>query len=321
MDKIFRHSKRLSISILSKSADALTPCLDSQLPECADIVQSSHQVENFDKNAVQLLLADPDLAAQVIEDCPNLKWCQSTWAGNKPLLSQARRDYILTGVKDIFGQQMCEYVFAYILHFSRNIDGFTRQMSERQNRWSPPTYTTLKGKSLGILGAGSIADALLPIAKQFNMKVIGLTRSGKEKPGYDRIFSAQDKLTCAAQLDYCVSLMPDTPATTNFIDSAFLHALPNHCVLINAGRGNAVDDQALIKCVQNQQLKAAVLDVFRQEPLPDSHPFWTTPGIVVTQHTAAETLMQDIVDVYVENLNRYKSDMPLLHQFDFSKGY
>ncbi len=307
----------IQLSILSQDAEQYASLL-APLP-FINIVQYSTRTSDIECGQVTTLLADPNLAAPIIGKCHSLSWVQSTWAGNKPLLQAAKKDYKLTGVKSVFGQQMSEYVFAYILYFSRNIDGFITQ--QQQANWLPQPYNSLKDKTLGIIGAGSIADALIPVAKQFGMRVKGINRSGNIKMGYDAMYSMTDKTTFAKETDYVVSLLPDTPSTEHVIDKAFLSCLNNKTVLINAGRGSAIDDEALVEAIRSGQLKAAVLDVFREEPLPSSHPFWRTDNILITQHTAAESLPSDIADIFIRNAERLLANEPLLYQFDFDKGY
>lgn len=309
----------LAVTILSRDAGLYAERLaDNKL---VDIIQYSTRAEEIDCHRVVYLLADPNLAAEVIEQCVNVKWIQSTWAGNTPLLQAQKTNYVLTGVKSVFGQQMSEFVFAHILYFSRNIAGFIKQQAEPTQRWRPQPYTSLKGKTLGILGAGSIASALLPVAEQFGMQVIGLNRSGESEPGYRKMFAMHQGNEFAKQVDYLVSLLPDTAQTENFIDKSFLTGLSPDAVLINAGRGSAIRDDDLIEAIKNGRLRAAVLDVFRHEPLPDDHAFWTTPGILVTQHTAAESFPDDIADIFERNINKYVSGEALDYQFDFDKGY
>ncbi|WP_414828350.1 D-2-hydroxyacid dehydrogenase [Alteromonas sp. H39] len=314
--------RNAELTILSRDADLLEKEIIAMNINGLRIVQCATQDNDIDTSKVHILLADPDLAVKVVEQCRHLQWCQSTWAGNKPLLQLAKRDYTLTGVRGIFGEKMREYVFAYLLHFSRDVDTFRAlEHAPQEHRWMQPAPGTLNGSTLGILGAGSIASALLPVANAFGMRVVGLNSKGETQPGYDAMFASADKQAFAAQCQAVVNLLPDTSATANFIDEHVFSALPEGAVFINAGRGSAVDDAALLDALDNGTLRAAVLDVFRQEPLPASHPFWSHPKIWVSQHTAAISAADDVARVFAENLQRFLNAEPLHYQLDFERGY
>ena len=216
---------------------------------------------------------------------------------------------------------MREYVFAYLLQYARNIPAFAHNQNHQPPIWEESPRAPLTGKTLGILGAGSIAQALIPVAKSFEMKVIGLSRSGQAVDGFDDVYAATDLLKFAQEADHVVNLMPDTPATTGVLNQAFFGALKLHSMFINAGRGSAIIEDALLNALDNGTLQAAVLDVFTQEPLPEKHPFWTHPKVVVTAHTAAVSSPEDVASVFVANAKRYIANEALHYQFDFNKGY
>lgn len=312
----------LTITILSDEYAQYEQALTAYTDPGFTIACATDDPAQVATDEVQVMLADPGLAAAVINDCHQLRWLQSGWAGNTPLVNAAKRDYVLTGVKGVFGRQMREYVFAYLLHFSRNVAGFAAaQQRPDSPKWQAPPYQYLAGTTLGIVGAGSIAGSLLPVADALGMQVIGLRQSGKATPGYQAMYSAAQKVEFAEQCDYMVNLLPDTPATRHLIDGNMLRALGSQGVFINAGRGNAVVQDELLAVLDAGQLRAAVLDVFEQEPLPDIHPFWQHPRILVTQHTAAASDPADIAELMHHNAKRYLAGAPLEHVFNFEKGY
>jgi phosphoglycerate dehydrogenase-like enzyme len=268
---------------------------------------------------IDILFGDPDLTVQIVEQCTNLKWLQSTWAGNTPLLKLGKRNYHLTGVKDVFHQAMSEYVFAYLLYFSRNLAGFER--AQANQIWLAPTFSQLAGKTLGIMGVGSIGQSVAKTAKAFDMRIKGLTRTSQNCEYVDQYYHLDQLQAFASELDYLLCLLPDTPATFQIIDAKFLAKLPKQCVLINAGRGQVIDNTALLNALHTKQISAAVLDVFNQEPLPSDDPFWQTPNLYITQHTAAVSYPKDIGKIFVDNYHRYQLKQPLSNLLDFSQGY
>lgn len=291
----------------------------AHLPELELLWASNKPPLHHDFSSVDILLADPDLAAVELQHCETLKWLQSTWAGNAPLLSHPKRGYQLTGVKNVFGQKMREYVFAHLLYFSRNIAGFARQQAGAQ--WQSPKFTQLAGKTIGIMGVGSIGKVVAHAAKVFDMQVRGLTLSSRDCDQVDYYFSSQELKAFAQGLDYLVCLLPHTADTSAIIDQAFLACLPEHCVLINAGRGQCINEADLLQALNARQLRAAVLDVFIEEPLPQAHPFWQHPNIVITQHSAAISDPEDIIPIFIDNYKRFKQGKALSYVLDFDKGY
>jgi phosphoglycerate dehydrogenase-like enzyme len=128
-------------------------------------------------------------------------------------------------------------------------------------------------------------------------------------------------LEFASGLDYLVSVLPNTSETRHIVDAALLNTLPAHAIFLNVGRGSAVDETALIQALKNDKIAGAILDVFEQEPLPETHPFWTTPNLWITFHTSAPSFPTDITNLFVENYYRFINGQELKYQVDFERGY
>jgi phosphoglycerate dehydrogenase-like enzyme len=309
-----------NLAILSRDSSLYSTLIkEAQLPDLNLILVDNKIAEVFDYSQIHILFGDPDLTAQVVNQCTKLKWLQSTWAGNAALFTLDKNNYQLTGVKDVFQQAMQEYVFAYLLYFSRNLLGFNQ--AQKKKTWAAPTYHSLAGKTIGIMGVGNIGKAVAKTAKHFSMQTRGYTRSSRNCEFIDQYYTYNDEKKFATGLDYLVCLLPQSNATTELIDSKFLSYLPTHCVLLNAGRGTNIEDNALVDALQNKRLKAAVLDVFEQEPLPDKHPYWQLDNLYITQHTAAESLPEDIFPIFRDNYGRFINGLALQHVLDFNKGY
>jgi phosphoglycerate dehydrogenase-like enzyme len=308
------------MGILSRDARHYLSLLEHQnLPELQLVFAETNSAKVNNYADIDILLADPDLAATVLPRCTRLRWLQSTWAGNAPLIELAKRDYQLCGVKGVFGPAMREYIFAYLLHYARNISGFMQAQQNRQ--WQPPEFTGLAGKTLGIMGVGSIGKVLAKTAKDFAMQVHGLTHSSQDCEHIDRHFHLAQAHLFARKLDYVVCLLPHTRDTQGMINADFLAQLPRHCVLINAGRGQVIDDLALIHVLTSGKLRAAVLDVFTREPLPPEHPYWQLDNVHITQHSAAISRPEDISALFCANYLRDFRHQPLNFVIDFERGY
>ena len=269
---------------------------------------------------VDIAFGEPRLIRTVLGDLPNLKWVQSIWAGVEPLLDPSlRRDYILTNARGVFGGLMTEYVMGYLLAHERKI--FQYHEDQKVKKWKESNPGTLRGKSIGLLGVGSIGADLAHAAKFFGMKVRGYTKASEDCPHVDQYFHGQDLIPFAQGLDYLVSVLPNTSETRKIVNADLLNALPSHSIFINVGRGAAVDESALLNALTQNRIAGAVLDVFEKEPLPTDHPFWTTPNLLMTYHTAAQSHPEDIVKVFFENYELFNAGKPLKYQVDFERQY
>jgi phosphoglycerate dehydrogenase-like enzyme len=266
-----------------------------------------------------VVLGQPDLVAAVLERLPQVRWVQSTWAGVRPLLKLERRDYLLSGVRDVFGPQMAEYVFGHLLALELRLA--ERRERQRRREWWAAKSGSLPGKSLGVMGTGSIGRHIAALGRAFGMRVIGYSRGGAPIEGFDRVFASGALNEFLAEPDYLVCVLPDTPETTRLLDEDRLRRLRPGCVLLNVGRGNLIDEQALAAALQRGGLAGAVLDVFEREPLPADSPLWDAPGLVLTAHVAAHSRPADIARIFRANYNRYRAGQTLDHLVDFGRGY
>ena len=301
-----------NLLLLSRDSEEYKRLIESaQLP---DLALTSEPVQS------DIVLGEPKMIRDTLPNLPRLKWAQAIYAGVEPLVGPGQRqDYVLTNARGVFGELMSEYVFGYLLFHEKKI--LERIRSQQSMRWERPESGVLRDKTMGLLGVGSIGAHLAGTAKHFGMTVRGYTRGSESSRHVDRYYHGSDLLEFAKGLDYLVSVLPRTEGTNKLVDADLLNALPAHAVLINVGRGNAVDESALIQALTEGKLAAAVLDVFEQEPLPEGHPFWTTPNLYMTFHTSAISYPEDITKLFVENYQLYIEGKPLKYVVDFERGY
>ncbi len=307
--------------ILSRHADNYRRLLETaDLPEL-EIVTA---MDTTEAEAVgldcEIVLGEPKLVQPILMKLNNLRWAQSMYAGVEQFLDPSlRRDYVLTNARNVFGGLMSEYVFGYLLNHERRI--FERYRAQREHRWDSSTTGMLRGKTIGLLGVGSIGAVIAKTAKHFEMTVHGYTRSSEDCSDVDAYYHGNDLLAFANNLDYLVSVLPNTSETHRIVDASLLGALPPRAIFINVGRGGAVDESALIGALESKQIAGAVLDVFDQEPLPKEHPFWSAPNLLMTFHTSAPSLPEDIVRIFRENYLRYLRGEELKYKVVFERGY
>jgi phosphoglycerate dehydrogenase-like enzyme len=305
--------------ILTRRAPEYLTLVDAaQLPQLR--ITSTTDPNVPDAERFGLVFGEPSLIRTALPRLTGLKWAQSTWAGVEPLLDPAlRRDYVLTNARGVFGPQMSEYVFGYLIAHERKM--FEKYAAQQVGKWDPAPPGMLRGKQIGLLGVGSIGAALAATAKHFGMRVKGYTRASEESANVDQYFHGDDRVAFAEDLDYLVAIMPNTSGTRRLVDTTLLAALPPRAVFVNPGRGSVVDEPALADALQNGRLAAAVLDVFDQEPLPADHVFWRLPNILITSHTAALSIPEDIAPVFIDNYRRWIAGGELRYRVDFEAGY
>jgi phosphoglycerate dehydrogenase-like enzyme len=290
-------------------------CPDLAIVASADVADGVARGAHSD-----ILLGDPSRVREALPHLPRLVWTQLTWAGVESMLDPSlRRDYVLTNIRGVFGPLMSEYVFGYLLLIERKM--LPRLEAQRAGRWDPTLPGTLQGKTLGLVGVGSIGAHLAATGKHFGMRVHGYTRSSRDCRHVDRYFHGAEKPAFARDLDYLVVVLPNTGDTTAIVDAEMIDALPSRAVLVNVGRGRTIDDVAVVAALTSGRLAGAVLDVFPEEPLPAASPFWTTPNTFITSHTSAPSFPTDIVGVFVENYRRFHRGDSLLYRVDFERGY
>lgn len=267
----------------------------------------------------KVVFGEPQLVSGALAQLPRLAWIQSTWAGLTPLLAAAQRGIAVTGVKEVFGAQMAEYVLGYLLALELRV--FERRQWQQARSWRPELSGRLAGKTLGVMGTGSIGAAVARQAAGLGLRVLGYSRSGVAREPFAEVYDRRRLADFLAGLDYLVAVLPHTPETDGLLDHAAFQALPPGAVLVNVGRGSVLDEHALLAALHGGVLRAAVLDVFRQEPLPAQHPFWTAEGVYLTAHISAHSYPADIARIFIMNHGRFRAGEPLRYRLDPARGY
>jgi len=272
--------------------------------------------DEIDTSAVEVIVGAPPDLVSIIPRCPKLRWVQSTWAGIDAIAHLASETLQITPLKGVFGPAMTEYVMGWLLAIERNVIN-----RASQKYWAPFPEPRITGKRLGIMGTGDIGRAIGLAAKNFGLEVFGLNSDGRSVEGFTACYRSADRLAFSEGLDYLVSVLPQTSQTDNVIDHEVLMRLSPRAIVINVGRGNAVVEADLIASLNAGHLRAAVLDVFREEPLPQDDPLWSTSGVYITSHTAGPTPDEAIPEVFSRNLALFVSGKPLTDAVRDGRGY
>lgn len=267
-----------------------------------------------------IILGDPLMVSEVLVPASRLEWVQSTWAGVDHLCQvNMRRDYVLTGAKEIFGPPISEYVMTYLFALERQL--FSLHANQLEQQWRPLTYRPARDIKLGIIGLGSIGRKLASTARHFGIQVVGLNRSGRTCDEVEKVYGADNLAAFLGSLDYVVLTLPATPQTRHFIHADVLKLMKPTAVLINVGRGNSINEADLVSALREGVIGGAVLDVFETEPLSKQSPLWRLPNVYITPHTAAVSFPEDITRIFIENYHRFLRQEPLMHVVDFDLGY
>ena len=315
IDRAEKPIESMNILVLDEFADSYAELLTTAAAAFTYATSLDGAGQKYD-----ILLAQPDLAADYLQRGGKVAWIQSTWAGIRPLAERLENNStIVTGVKNVFGPQIAEYVFTYVLEELRNPD-FLRS-AQKQKQWQPTLPGTASGRHMVIVGAGSIGHHLAGVAASFGMRTTGVSRTGANAPNFDAVLPVDQLPRAVADADYVVLALPDTTQTNKLIDENVFSAMKKQPLLFNVGRGSSLDENALLSSLRTGKLRGAVLDVFNTEPLPNEAPLWDEPGVVITPHIAAVSFPADIAKVFLENLAHFEAGRSLNHVIDLTQGY
>lgn len=283
-------------------------------------IEVVHALSIEERQQVTWMLAEPNLAADVIAMLPNLKWLQSTWAGIERLLvAGLPQHYTLTNIKGIFAPLMSEYALSHLLAHERQLLAHHNAFTHRA--WCAQPAGVIRGKTVMLLGMGSIGGGMAHAFKALGLHVIGIMHTPRPVSGADEVGTLNDLAALLPRSDYVINVLPNTTDTQNIFDAAFFAHMPAHAVFMNVGRGQAVVEADLAEALRKGVIAAAVLDVYRTEPLPMDHVFWDTPHLTLTSHSAAPSFPEEVFEIFKNNFERFSTGKTLLHVVDFNKGY
>lgn len=248
---------------------------------------------------------------------PRLKWIHLGSAGADNYVVPGVLDpaTLLTSSVGAYGQAVSEHVFAQVLAVQKKLELY--RDDQRAHSWTDEgTVSSLRGATVLVLGAGDIGTAFARLCAAFGAHVVGARRHPLE-PGepYERIVSLDEARALLPQADVVVSFLPSTPQTQSFANADFFAAMKEGAVFANGGRGDFVDEDALVAALKSGHLAGAALDVMRTEPLPTDSPLWDVPNLLITPHVAGffhlPANLDATVDLTLDNLRRYAAGEPL----------
>jgi phosphoglycerate dehydrogenase-like enzyme len=259
----------------------------------------------------------------VLPAMPKLRWIQVMTAGvdNWLALPDLSPTVTLTCARGTHQESMPENIVGALFYVAKPYA--TAVQNQKQRKWVHTVAQPLTGKTLGILGLGAIGQQVARIANALGMRVIGTRRRPALVPNVAEGFSPDGTPEVLAQSDFVLLLLPATPDTENFINAERLAMMKPNAWLLNFGRGQLVRDEDLVAAVKDKKIAGAVLDVFREEPLPATHPFWATEGIIVLPHIGGPHPQRDkfVARLFADNLGRFLDNKPLKEVVDRQARY
>jgi len=280
------------------------------------------------------------------DQVPNLQWVQFNSAGVDPYLDHPiirDADVKATTMSGVITDQIAEYVLMAMLAFGHKLPKLFR--NQQNKKWLADAEkkqallpVELRDSTVGILGYGSIGRQVAYLLQPFGATVLaskkqvmqpedhGYAFDGKGDPHgdlFDRLYPIEALHSLLKASDFVVLSLPLTASTRHIMDSNAFSVMKPTAYLVNVGRGELIDQPALVNALKAKQFAGAALDVFKEEPLPETSPLWEMDNVILTPHISgmSRRLPEETLSLFIENLNRYMTDLPLVNQVDVERGY
>jgi len=255
---------------------------------------------------------------------PRVKWVQATSAGIGQMIKHAglsETGIIFTTSSGVHARALADFCLMAMLMFVKDYQRMERD--KQAKRWERYCGQELTGKTLAVIGLGRVGVEVARHGEKMDMRVVGMKRVPGPVPHVSQVYPRAELHTMLAETDFLVLTAPHTPETENMIGARELAVMKPTAVLINIARGTLVDEDAMIRALQEKRLAGAALDVFRQEPPPQDSPLWEMPNVIISPHSASTVRQENerITALFCDNLGRYLRGEPLRNELDVEKLY
>jgi phosphoglycerate dehydrogenase-like enzyme len=282
------------------------------------LVDHHSKVGPYIADAEIVMTFGPMMADHVLADGKKIKWVHALTTGTDGIDNQPslRPEIILTSTRGIHGAPVSEATILLMLGMARNVAETVHGQDASQ--WRRPMINLLDGKTAGILGVGLIGKHTARALHGLGMKVVGVVHHKPSSPselqefGIERVVTWEDRMQVVPDMDYVILLIPSRPDTRGMINAEFFAAMKPTARFINVGRGDVVDDNALIAALQANRIAGAGLDVFNPEPLPADSPYWKLPNVMITPHVGGFSNEYAVraLPIFYENVKQYLAGTP-----------
>jgi len=337
--------KKIEVLITVPLAENLIELLKNVSPKFNITAHTAKNLQDIPSDVLkkaEILFTDQLLPDPV--NAPNLRWIQFNYAGLDFLLDHPitqNNDIKLTSLSGAAAPQVAEYVLTMLLTLSHKIPAILRH--QRNREWLPDRYTRLvptelRGKTLGLVGYGSIGREIARLVQPFGLKILASKRDvmHPEEVGYapestgdpdgnlfTRLYPIQAIKSMLKLCDFVVISLPKTKETIGLISEGEFGVMKPEAFFIDISRGGITNSEALRTALVEKQIAGAALDVFPEEPLPKDSPLWETPNLIISPHISgiSNKYNERAVNLFIKNLNLYLEDCPLLNLFNPATGY
>ncbi len=296
----------MHLLILNQSAEDYKKTLEPKFPELSiHAVAKEEEIGNFiEKMDILLTIRISD---HLIKKASRLKWIQAMTTGVDYIihLPSLSKEVLITSARGIHGPQMSEMAFLLMLALNRNFPQIIRNQDQRV--WERWPGKLLYQKKVGILGVGVIGEEIARKCKAFGMTVFGIDIVKRKVDAVDYFYGPEELLQVIQEVDYFIIVAPNTPQTQKLVGAKVFSSIKPTAFLISIGRGEIVDEEALIHALKTGQIAGAALDTFWTEPLPKDHPLWEIKNVIITPHVGglSDIYVEQVLPIFEENLRRF----------------
>ena len=306
------------VLVLVAPGEAPLPGLDD-LPTTVELrtVSSESDLRTHLPQTDVLVVTDfrTDLLERCWPDEHRIRWVHATSAGVDALMFPALRDsdVLLTNARGVFDLGIAEYVLGAVLMHAK--DSLGNLALQRQQRWQHRETALVARQRALVIGAGSIGSEVARLLSALDIEVIGIARTARSAEHFSRVLASEQLDGALPEADIVVITAPLTDATRGLINRDRLARMRSNALLVNVGRGAIVVTDDLVAALQAGQLGGAVLDVVDPEPLPEGHPLWNLPNVMLSAHMAGDFIgwRRALGEQFMANLQRWLADEPLLN--------
>lgn len=302
--------------------------LRAMLPETEIVQRDRSSIAQSDVDRADVIFGN--VPANMLKDTSNLKWLHLSSAGTDGYLDLIDRGVLLSNGTGAYNDLIAEHMLAFTGALCIRLPEYTRQ--HQQRIWKRGAWAkNICGSTVLVLGCGNIGTAYAKRMHDLGAYVIGVRRKACPCPeGVDEMLGMDDVDKALPRADIVAMVMPNTPETVNFMDARRIALMKDGALLINCGRGNAVDADALYEALICGKLDGAAVDVTYKEPLPEDDKLWTVPNLIITPHVAGGWIMggesspymaKTVFEVFVKNLGSYLGGKDLPNIVDPKTGY
>jgi D-2-hydroxyacid dehydrogenase (NADP+) len=243
----------------------------------------------------------------MLSGAPRLKWIQSLATGVDHFLRcpSLKPNVLITSGRGIHGPPMREQMAYMMMAISR--DAVRAVGDQKAHFWERRLWSTLHGKTAAIAGTGVVGSAIGELLKALGMHVIGVTRTPRQTAGFDEMIATDRLLEAVRRADYLINMLPASPDNIGLFDATIFGAMKATAYYISAGRGQTVDEAALLAVLRERRIAGAALEVFQTEPLPTDSPFWDLPNVFITPHIGGYVIEYEdfIMPLIVDNMRLF----------------